>query len=646
MKFSNPDILFWLWALVPVAGFLIYGIRKREKILANWADRSMIRILVPGYTANRYWAKAVLIVLALGCAVFALAGPRMGFHWEKTTQKGVDIMIALDCSRSMLAQDIKPTRLERAKREIIDLLRLMHSDRAGLVAFAGQAILQCPLTLDHEAFHIFLRVLEPDYLPVGGTNLPAAIEACYSGFEKESTTDKAIILITDGENTAGPVDEVVEKMAKQGVRVFCIGVGAKEGAPVPDPNGGFKKDDAGNIILSKVDEAVLEKIAAQTRGRYVRSVAGDMDLDLIYSKDMLKTMERKSLDQGRKKVWEQRFQWFLFPCVFLLILEFLLGPVDRKLNPGKSVLPVLAALVLVFGMLSGKAQAASPVREGITAYETGDFAKAQKKFIDAQLKNPEDPRLYYNIGTAAYMNQEYEQAEKNFTQAAGSTDPELSHKARFNLANTRYRMGKLDQAAKGYEKILEAFPQDQAAKENLDFVKQKIEEQKQQQNQSCDNPDKDNQDDKKDQDQKDNSQNKDQQDQDKQQQDQQNQDQQQQDQNQDQSGKKDQDKGNKSQTGQDQQKKEQSQGQPEQAPPEQAPPEPKQDENKAAAGGNQDPQAGEKDQQQAQAAAAQAGQADPSDKTLENKLNRLEDKPGMALMPMVQQGTGRVKKDW
>ncbi len=639
MKFSNPDILFWLWALVPVAGFLIYGIRRREKILANWADRSMIKILVPGYTVNRYWVKAVLIILALGFAVFALAGPRMGFHWEKTTQKGVDIMIALDCSRSMLAQDIKPTRLERAKREIIDLLRLMHSDRAGLVAFAGQAILQCPLTLDHEAFHIFLRVLEPDYLPVGGTNLPAAIEACYSGFEEESTTDKAIILITDGENTAGPVDEVVEQMAKQGVRIFCIGVGAKEGAPVPDPNGGFKKDDAGNIILSKVDEAALEKIAAQTRGRYVRSVAGDMDLDLIYSKDMLKTMERKSLDQGRKKVWEQRFQWFLFPCVFLLILEFWLGPVDRKRKNGKSVLPVLAALVLALGAFSGRAQAASPVQEGIKAYETGDFAKAQKNFIDAQLKNPDDPRLYYNIGTAAYMNQEYEQAEKNFTQAAGSTDPELSHKARFNLANTRFRMGKLDQAAQGYEKILESFPEDQEAKENLDFVKQKIEEQKQQQNQSCDNPNKDNQDDKKDQDQNQDSQNKDQQDPDKQKQDQQNQDQQKQDQGgEDQSGKKGRNKENNSQTGQDQQKKEQPQGQPEPSPPE-----PRQDESSAAAGAKEDQKPGEPDQQQAKTAAAQA---DPSDKTLENKLNRLEDKPGMALMPMVQQGTGRVKKDW
>ncbi|MCW8801235.1 MAG: VWA domain-containing protein, partial [Desulfobacter sp.] len=255
--------------------------------------------------------KSGLAVLATGFAVVALAGPLAGYRWEKTTQKGVDIMIALDCSRSMLAQDVSPTRLTRAKREIIDLTRLMRSDRAGLVAFSGAAVLQCPLTLDYNAFGIFLDALDPDYLPVGGTDLTAALEACYNGFDPASIAGKAIILITDGEDTAGDeaaLNKMVEKFAKEKIRIFAIGVGDPAGAPIPAKGGGFKKDSTGNIILSKVDETMLKKITAMTQGRYVRSVAGDMDLEQIYSGDILGTMERKELTQGRKKVWEKRFQ--------------------------------------------------------------------------------------------------------------------------------------------------------------------------------------------------------------------------------------------------------------------------------------------------------------------------------------------------
>ena len=144
MQFSNPYLLNLLWALIPVFGIMVYGIRKRKKILSKFVNESMLPSIVPGFDPKKRWVKIILIVISLGFAIVALAGPQLGFKWEKTTQKGVDIMIALDCSRSMLAQDIKPNRLERAKREVIDLLHMMKSDRAGLVAFSGRAFLQCP----------------------------------------------------------------------------------------------------------------------------------------------------------------------------------------------------------------------------------------------------------------------------------------------------------------------------------------------------------------------------------------------------------------------------------------------------------------------------------------------------------------------
>ncbi|MBU1342979.1 MAG: VWA domain-containing protein [Proteobacteria bacterium] len=611
MKFAAPYLLNLLWALIPIFGIMVYGIRKRKKILHRFAGPDMLALIVPGFDPKRRWIKTSLIILASGFAIVALAGPQLGYRWEKTTQKGVDIMIALDCSKSMLAQDIKPNRLERAKREIIDLMRMMKSDRAGLVAFSGNAILQCPLTLDHEAFNIFLKVLDPGFLPTGGTNLHAAIMTSYNGFEKETDTQKAIIIITDGENTQGTVEEAAKEMAKQGIKIFAIGVGDLQGAPIPDENGGFKKDASGNIILSKVDEQGLEKLAALTGGTYVRSVAGDMDLDLIYTDKIRGTMESKTLTSGKKKVWENRYQWFLFPGLILLLIEFVLS--SKKKSHGLVVF-VFAFCISFFIAQNNPVQAkmvSSSVKQGIQAYDAGQYEQAKKHFIDAQLANPDNAKIYYDIGAAAYMNKEYEQAQKNFTEAAKSTDAKLRHDARYNLANTQYRMGNLDEAVKGYENILAAFPEDKQAKENLEFVKQKKQE-KEQQSKS----DKDNQEKKEDQN-KDDQKKKDGRNPD------QNQDNK--DQNKDSQKDKDQAKDPNQQQSQPGSKENQ---QPDQK--ENTPPQPREDEPQPAKGKDASPP---EDQQ-----ALQAG------KNMENMLNRLEDKPGRAMMPVLQKQY--IEKDW
>ncbi|MEJ2653853.1 MAG: VWA domain-containing protein, partial [Acidihalobacter sp.] len=174
--------------------------------------------------------------------------------WQKIERRGVDIVIALDCSRSMLATDIQPDRLSRAKREIYDLLAMLEGDRVGLVAFSGTAFLQCPLTIDYQAFNLFLEVLTPDYLPVGGTDLAAALRTAQGAFDPKAASEKAVILITDGENT-GPDDplQAARDAQKAGIKLFCIGVGSNDGVPVPAAEGGFKKDAAGRIVMSHLD---------------------------------------------------------------------------------------------------------------------------------------------------------------------------------------------------------------------------------------------------------------------------------------------------------------------------------------------------------------------------------------------------------
>ncbi len=610
MKFVNLYILNMLWALIGVFVLMAYGISKRKKIMTAFADAGILPSISPGFSQKRRWFKAVLIIAAFVFAVIALAGPQLGYRWEKTTEKGVDIMIALDCSKSMLAKDISPNRLERAKREIVDLLRMMRSDRAGLVAFSGNAFLQCPLTLDHEAFHIFLNALEPGFLPVGGTNLEAAIQTSYEGFEVESDTQKAIIIITDGESTTGGAEDAAQKMAGLGIKIFTIGVGDLSGAPVPDDEGGFKKDASGNIVLSRVDEKGLQKIASLTAGTYVRSVAGDMDLDVIYTEKILGGMEKRTLRSGKKKVWENRYQWFLFPCLVLLLVELAL-PSKRK---RKAFTALSIAIGLCFLVLSDRPVSAkmvsSSVKEGVRAYDEQAYEKAKKHFIDAQLEDPEKLELYYNIGAAAYKNNEYEQALENFLQAAKTKNKDMKNKTLFNLANTYYRMGKLDEAITGYETLLKEFPEDAQAKENLDFVKKKAEEEKKNQDQ-------------KDQDQKD---------QDKESEDNKdpkNKDQQNKTENQQDKGKNkpEQKKQEGQQKSTDQDKDSgQDQGQQEQ------PPEPKEQEadlNKS---------------QKSSGGAAKKNIDKQAQKQMEQMLNRLEDKPGQAMIPVT--GGHNVEKDW
>jgi Ca-activated chloride channel family protein len=383
MKFAYPDILFLLWVVVIAAGFIIYGIKKQKKIIQKFASKSALYSIAPELSFKRKWIKGLLLIFALLFLSIAMAGPLIGFRWEKIEQKGVDIMIALDCSRSMLCQDIKPSRLKRAKREIYDLLKIIQSDRTGLVAFAGQAILQCPLTLDHNAFNIFLDVLAPDYLPVGGTDIAGAITTCINSFETDIDSSKAIILITDGEETAdNSVIEAAKQAAKAGIKIFCIGVGAKDGAPVPDQNGGFKKDHNGNMIISKVDKKGLQKLALIGNGKYVQSVTGDMDLNEIYYKGIRENMEKKTLKSFRQKVWENRYQWLLFPCILLLFAEIIISSKKKTDN----FLIILVSLIIVFATNSGISYAGvinsinigSDVKQGIKAFKEQNYKKAEK----------------------------------------------------------------------------------------------------------------------------------------------------------------------------------------------------------------------------------------------------------------------------
>jgi len=277
--------------------------------------------------------RSTFLLAALGLMLLALAGPRWGSHYQEVSQKGVDIMIVLDVSTSMLVSDVKPDRLERARREISDFIQVVQGDRVGLVAFSGAAFTQCPLTLDYGALSMFLNELRPDLIPVPGTDLGAAIERAISSFDTQSETDRVILLITDGEDNEDKGLQAARDAARDGIKIFVFGIGGPfRGDPVPagEGKGGFKKDKDGNLILSKLNEEGLSEIASITGGSYIRSVAGDLDLDLLYFEGIRSRTEAATLKSGKIKVYEERFAIFVIAAFLFLLLEGLIGGVGRE----------------------------------------------------------------------------------------------------------------------------------------------------------------------------------------------------------------------------------------------------------------------------------------------------------------------------
>ncbi|MEA2040500.1 MAG: VWA domain-containing protein [Thermodesulfobacteriota bacterium] len=326
MTLAHPFALILLWLLPAAVLTMVFRNRQRKKAMEQFADTGLLGRLTGEEHKGRRFLKGIFLVGALGFIIVALAGPRWGSHYQEVSQKGVDIMVAVDVSPSMMVEDIKPNRLERARREILDFIRVVQGDRIGLTAFSGTAFVQCPLTLDYGALDMFMNMLSPDLIPVPGTDLGSAIETSLSSFDFKSETDKVILLITDGEDNEKRGLEAARKAAKRGVKIFVFGIGDSAGGPIPGgtEKGGFKKDKSGKLILSKLDEAGLEKIAATTGGTYARSVAGDLDLDILYFDGIKSRTEAATLKSGKIKVYEERFTFFLLAAFLCLLIEGLI----------------------------------------------------------------------------------------------------------------------------------------------------------------------------------------------------------------------------------------------------------------------------------------------------------------------------------
>lgn len=308
------------------------------KLLQDFADKELHGTLLPTDSNLKRWLKFIVNLLAFVCLVLAAANPQVGTKLQEVKQAGIDVFILLDVSNSMMAEDIKPSRLEKAKNQISNLINRLRGDRIGLIIFAGQAYVQIPLTTDYSAANLFLSAVDVNSVPSQGTAIAAAIKLAAASFDSLST-QKVIIAITDGEDHEGDVQEAVEEAVSKNIKIYTIGLGSQEGVPIPVYDNyhrvvGFKKDRSGNTVLTKLDEATLKKIAIDGNGTYYRGTNYEDYLDKIYSE----LSELEQTEFGVKKVtdYEDRFYYFLIPAIILLVLEFFISekksPLYARIN--------------------------------------------------------------------------------------------------------------------------------------------------------------------------------------------------------------------------------------------------------------------------------------------------------------------------
>ncbi len=530
IHFAKPHYL--ILGLITIVG-LIFLFRKmqqlREQQLQKFAASHLLGKLCANVSAERRTVKKALVLAAIFCCFVALARPQHGSKWVEVKRKGIDILFAVDTSKSMLAEDVRPNRLQRAKFAILDFVGQLEGDRVGLMPFAGSAYLMCPLTIDYGAFESSLDAVNTTIIPKGGTDLAAAIREAGSVLSNEAN-HKILVFITDGENLQGDALKAAEKAAEEGMTIYTVGVGTQTGELIPlSRNGktGFVKDKDGKFITSHLDETALTKIAEVTGGLYVPLGAGGEGLQTIYQ-EKLSLVPKEELAEKRHKVPLERFVWPLGAAIVLLMLEFV---VSGRKSARSFKIPfiktagrrdkVTAALLLLF-LLGSPLIHAARASEGEDAYRKGDYLTAAEFYDEALQKTPDDARLHFNYGTAAYKNNMYDEAAKAFQEALKSDDLALQEEAYFNRGNALFQQGSesvqtdaqhsmemWQQALDSYDGALQLNSMNDDARFNQELVKRKLEELKKQQEEQ-DKQDQKNKDDKKDDKKQDKDKNKDQ----------------------------------------------------------------------------------------------------------------------------------------
>jgi Ca-activated chloride channel family protein len=512
MTFGAPE---WLWALalIPLLiGLFVRAERRGVKRLQEFVSARLLPQLAGTVTRRRRIIRFALQLLGLSLAIVSLAQPRWGYTFQDVKRKGLDLLIAVDTSRSMLSNDVQPNRLERVKLAVQDLISELQGDRVGLIAFAGRSFLQAPLTIDYDAVIEAINDLDTKTIPEGGTNISSAITLATQSFGKSAVGNRALIIFTDGEELSGDAVKTAKEAADAGVRIFTVGVGTPQGSLIPvtseDGQTAFVKDSAGQVVKSKLDDKRLHEVAQATDGFYLHLENGPRTMQQLYTEGLAK-MQAAEMDVRLSRRPIERYEWPLSAALIALALSILVperkrvrertyvpAPARGVAATSATVAGATAALFLVFASF---VYGAAP---GIDAYHQGKFEDAYKQFQETLKSHPESPaedKLQFDSGAAAYKLKDYNKALESFSQALLTRDSGLQSKGHYNLGNTLYQRGEAEKsddkkladwtnALDHYEQTLKLDPQNKEAKENYEYVKKKIEELKNKKSQQQPSP--------------------------------------------------------------------------------------------------------------------------------------------------------------
>ena len=464
MSFAQEKLLILLLGLPFIFAILFFSRSLESKKIARLGP-GITKYLGFRWSSLHFTLRNLCFLLGIGALLLSLAGPRLGFEYKEVPHGGRDIMVLFDVSRSMNANDVSPSRMERAKRKILDVISGLRGERIGIVAFAGKAFVHCPLTDDKSMLTLFVNSLDDELISYQGTNLADAVRIAGESLEKGASaqsTGKSLLVITDGEDFSGDSESVKSIVAAKTLDLNILGVGTPEGSPIPNKGGGLVKDRSGNVVISKLAESELTALASGVGGLYVRSTASDQDVKAILDKV---TAPTDAEEMSREKVWNEYFQHALAIGLLFLVLGWLITPYQ-------------AASVFLFLTFCFFPVFSSALADGFGLFKQKKFEEAALYF-EKQASTKDNHHLeLYNAAVAHYEAMDYDAAVSGFKSASESKNEGLKKDALYNLGNTYVAQNKLEEALSPYQEVLKLDGSFVKAKENLEWVMKQLQDQK------------------------------------------------------------------------------------------------------------------------------------------------------------------------
>ena len=482
--------LLYLLLLLPLVAFIfLYALNKRKKAIKKLGDKALVDQLLLPFKRYSFLARFILLLFSVTFLILAIANLRVATGSKGPARSGIDVMIALDVSKSMLAQDIQPTRLDKAKLLVSRLIDKLQDDRIGIVVFAGKAYLQMPLTADHSAAKMYLSAATPDAIPTQGTVIGDALTMCYRAFDAKEKKYKAVVLISDGEDHDEKANKIATDLNNEGVIIYTISVGSPMGANIIDPATGQPKTDAqGNLVVTKLNEKELKDIAKNGGGSYQLLMNSDNVSNNL--EKQIGTMDQRIVKDNSLNNYKSFFQYLIAMALLCMLIEFFMS--ERRTLKRIAKINGIGILLIFFNLSAFAQEGKENIAEGNKSYNNKNYTAAEKEYEAALKKNPQSSIAHYNLGNAAYKNKKIEEAISAYDKAIRlMSNTEEKANAYYNKGVVLQNENRVDECIIAYKNALKLWPNHEDARQNLQKALRKKKQDEEKKKKDQDNKDKD-----------------------------------------------------------------------------------------------------------------------------------------------------------